>query len=280
LASREGNPAVASGQLKSIRRTTMYIHSRHDAPPRQRARPGHPTGSGRRMRRTRGEAGRRIARGGGGAGPAHRAGSRRSRACASRRIHATPARVTTGTATVPSVTPAPSSRLPIVTTGTAMVPTRTFSYATCIVRWVRDRWKRTSKRHQYSRPRAQCPDPAIVSTASHFDHRSRQRTRTRRGVVTRQQLLREVLSRRMIARRIGASHARRRISERLRMNSGAGGRIRRGDYSDSIASTSSGRIGSRAVRFSWPSAVTSRSSSRRTPMPRSGAGPLSSSAGM
>jgi hypothetical protein len=125
---------------------------------------------------------------GGGAGARTRgeadprkAEARRNRACASRRIHATPARVTTGTATVPFVTPAPSSRLPIVTPSTATVPTRTISYPTCIVREVRDRWKRTLERHH--RPRAH---PA-------------------RSCVSRQRLLQERLSRRMIAGRIGAA---------------------------------------------------------------------------
>jgi hypothetical protein len=98
-----------------------------------------------------------------------------SRACASRRIHAEPVRVTPGTATLPEVTPAPSIHRPVVTPGTATVPTPTVNQPTCIVREVRGRWNRTSERHH-------C------------------RARHQHGVVTRQQLRQASLYSRMIAR--------------------------------------------------------------------------------
>jgi hypothetical protein len=64
---------------------------------------------------------------------------------ASRRIHASPARVAPGTATVPSVTPALLYPLRVVAPGTATVPTRPGSCFTCIAREVRGRWKRMAK---------------------------------------------------------------------------------------------------------------------------------------
>jgi hypothetical protein len=92
-----------------------------------------------------------------------------------------------------------------------MVPTLTFSYATCIVRGVRDRWKRiltrqrrasdapaSTRQHRSRQLRANIDAPATRQ------HRSRPRA-SGTVVVTRERPLQERLSRRMIAVRIGAA---------------------------------------------------------------------------